>query len=600
MSIGSSLESTRNDLKMMPTPVLVQYKQNPGKRSIDGMPLDMLAGLELSRRAQLQTEQQAMGAPNQQLPTVTDAAAQQLTQGLGSLTPQGQAPQAPTPGGIVSPQFTSMPPNPAPQAQAPAQPQPAPQQMAQPPQGAQMAMQPTQQQSLKLAGGGIVAFKDNKNQPVDVDMPSGDPMGTGMAEISAAGVDNGDTRNILEKILNVPRFPEWKEKLIREEAQKQRDAGQAETSATPPTKSNTPPFAIQNTSGAPDLKTLMAAYGGGGGGGGGFNRKDFDASMKDLLKRTPEAQHAIDVAKEQEVAINNRKSPELTDEARETMRDREFAKNQATSSPYFQKLQEIIDSNKQASKERYADSASNARLRLGLGLLGSRAPGFGEALRDSAIPAMDYSDKMSELQAAADEKNRAAEMSLLQARMADEKGDRKAAQDYVKDYQINKREAAGFERDQIALKMAAAKAPADIADREQKLSTGIASLGEKLSMQSDIAGLRNQVSMAGVMAKLAGQQGNNMPTQGEKLAVEKQVDTAINLNSPTFNRIVKGLPGGQQFLTDLQNKNIKPDSPEVAKMLDAARKTYMQYLTSGVKRGSSGVTPYDQAPGGTD
>ena len=73
MSIGPSLEEVRKDLRVIPTQNLMQYKQNPGKQAIDGIPMDMLAGLELSRRAQIQQEQLAKNAPNpQQMPTVVE------------------------------------------------------------------------------------------------------------------------------------------------------------------------------------------------------------------------------------------------------------------------------------------------------------------------------------------------------------------------------------------------------------------------------------------------------------------------------------------------------------------------------------------------
>ena len=89
--IGQSLEQTRKDLRLMPTQALMQYKQNPSKQAVDGMPMDMLAGLELSRRAQLQQEQMAKMAPNpQQMPTVVDQAAM----GLAGMAQQ-PAPQMP-------------------------------------------------------------------------------------------------------------------------------------------------------------------------------------------------------------------------------------------------------------------------------------------------------------------------------------------------------------------------------------------------------------------------------------------------------------------------------------------------------------------------
>ena len=199
--IGQSLEQTRKDLRLMPTQALMQYKQNPSKQAVDGMPMDMLAGLELSRRAQLQQEQVAKMAPNpQQMSTVVDQAAMGLAGMAQQPTPQ--MPGAPAQFQSSAPPPPAAPPQAAPQG-APAAP---PQQMAQAPTGPQMPTQPTQQQPQKLATGGIaslgdmqtqrdqqppspldmsgagqplmlarggiVAFKDNPDQPVSADMPA--------------------------------------------------------------------------------------------------------------------------------------------------------------------------------------------------------------------------------------------------------------------------------------------------------------------------------------------------------------------------------------------------------------------------------------------
>lgn len=253
MSIGQSLEETRRNLRFVPTQNLMEYKQNPEKKAIDGIPLDMLAGLELSRRADFQQEQTAMNAPNpQQMPTVIDAKAQQAM-GIQSLVPQGSPQGAPQGAPQMAQGAPAPAPAPAPQGQPPAPqgaPQPAPQQMAQAPApaGAQMPMQPTQQQPKKLAIGGIVSLGDmqdmqdqggmqNQGQGNMQNMPNqniqvmagggivafngggySDPMGTGASEIMDVSTGEHDGRSVLEHIVGAPPEPEWKRKLKAEQA----------------------------------------------------------------------------------------------------------------------------------------------------------------------------------------------------------------------------------------------------------------------------------------------------------------------------------------------------------------------------------------------
>ena len=145
--IGQSLEQIRKDLRLMPTPALVQYKQNPSKQAIEGIPMDMLAGLELSRRAELQQAQMARMAPSAQMPTVVDQQAMGL---MGMAQQPAVNPAMPS----QAPQFAAQ------QAPAPQQAAQQPMQALEQPQGAQMPMQPTQQQPKKMAVGGIVTLGD--------------------------------------------------------------------------------------------------------------------------------------------------------------------------------------------------------------------------------------------------------------------------------------------------------------------------------------------------------------------------------------------------------------------------------------------------------
>jgi hypothetical protein len=155
MSIGQPLEKLRKDFELLPNEVLIQYRSDPAKDA-EGLPMSLLAGMELARRAAFQSQAAQQAAANTP-PTVVDGA----TQALG-LTPPPAPPAQPAaapgqppvaPGGIAG---------------VPAQPTAAPQPMQQAPQPMQQAPQPMQQapQPMQQApapgfsGGGAVAFAE--------------------------------------------------------------------------------------------------------------------------------------------------------------------------------------------------------------------------------------------------------------------------------------------------------------------------------------------------------------------------------------------------------------------------------------------------------
>jgi hypothetical protein len=96
--IGGDLTALQYQMKNVPNEVLQQYVAQ--KHPINSLP----AGIELSRRAQMQQQAQASQAQAaQSQPTVVASAAQQL--GIGSLAPQGQPqgqPQGFAEGGIIA------------------------------------------------------------------------------------------------------------------------------------------------------------------------------------------------------------------------------------------------------------------------------------------------------------------------------------------------------------------------------------------------------------------------------------------------------------------------------------------------------------------
>lgn len=601
MSIGPSLEAIRKDLRLMPTASLVQYKQNPSKQAFDGVPMDMLAGLELSRRAQLQQEQLAKTAPNpQQMPTVVDQAAQQLA----GMPPQGMPPQ-----GVPqqAPQFASAPPQQAPQA---------PQQQAQAPQAPQPPAQPTQQQPQKLAvggiatlgdmeqvnslpqaqmapqgnplmtnqgspivqmaGGGIVAFANNKDQPVDANMPATDS-GVTWEQVEAAR----KRRDALDDTPWYMPTPESRKAPLAAAKQEYEDLmGRYREAAIPRAKAEyqqqNPQYRTEtvtdttktpsgdtnklkitdvpdNAAGNADIMKLLSRTGGGGG-------------------MSPEVKNAIKEMNVISGEAKNLKSPEIPEADRERMIEEQFKKNQEASRPVFEQQSKMLQEARDANERRREDAASNARLRFGLGLFGSKSPTIGGGIKEAALPAMDAYDRAAELADAAEEKNRQAEMDLARSKLMDEKGDRKSAQEYFDSYQRNKREAYNAQVQSLQLRASAAKMPAELSLHQQQVNA-----------QADNAGLR-----ALMMANRLGPRQLTIP---EKLALDKRAaEVFANPASPEFQKYV-GAFGGAQLMADLKNGRIKPDNPQFQSILNRAKERYMTDMTAGTRSAAASGIP---------
>ena len=580
MTIGPSLEAIRKDLRLMPTPALVQYKQNPSKQAFDGVPMDMLAGLELSRRAQLQQEQLAKTAPNpQQMPTVVDQAAQQLS----GMPPQGM----PQPQGAPqqAPQFASAPPQ-----QAPQQP---PQQQAQAPQAPQQPMQPTQQQPQKLsaggiatlgdmqdasmlpqaqmapqgnplmtsqgspvmrmAGGGIVAFVNNEDQPVDADMPASEDLtrpatvnpniqrqGQRIRDRARSALEEERARNMAEvNNASTPLPDTYRRGDPRAKPMTREEAGlPPETGEDIQITKTEDPFA--------KIYDLIAAGSKGGSGGGGMS---------------PEVRNAIKEGNEILAETKNIKSPEITEADRERMIEAQFKKNQEASKPVFDLQSKMLQEARDANARRREDAASNARLRFGLGLLGSKSPTLGGAISESSTPALDAYDRAAELADVADEKNRAAEMDLARSRLADEKNDRKAAQDYFDSYQRNKREAYAAQVQALQLRASAAKMPADLSLHQQQINA-----------QGENAGLRSQIQMLGLIRNLEADKAKNaragLPTIADTVRLKTYLDQKY---APTGAGALAALSANPEVMALLKNKTITMDNPKVQAIIQRAR-----------------------------
>lgn len=585
----------------MPTQVLMQYKQNPTKQAVDGMPMDMLAGLELSRRAQLQQEQMAKMAPNpQQMPTVVDQAAMGLA-GMAQ-QPAPQMPGAPM-------QFQAAP-------QAPqAAPQPAPQQVAPQPQAPQAAAPaPAPQQApQKLAVGGIASLGDMQGmqdaqdqngltglygggQPVqmmahggavafDDGGSVGDPTGTGASDIANAPTGEDDGRNLLERLLGVPAEPKWKR-----ESRAQQEVARAEAGVKPsPSDGPVKPSDIAiSQGGGNNMDAILRQLTGGG--GGGFDASKMQALIDRYMKPTQAETDYQTTVKEEMDRIRNRQSPEVSEADRKRIIDEQFQQNQAISRPYYEQMQKMIDEERAATKARFADKDADAMIRAGLHGLSARKPGM-TGFFEGVTQGMDYHDKMSELEAAANSKSRQAQMDLVKARMSDEKGDREAAQRYFDSYQRNRREAEAYEVQRSNMLIAAQKGIVDTEGKRERAGMAMQLGLERAQAGAENAALRNQM---GLMRLMQGSQPKPL-TVNEKLALEKRVGEVFgNPASPEFQKYVGSAANGKQLLMDLKNGRIKPDNPQFQAIVEQAKRRYMNDMVSGT-RSSSGVTSYDQA-----
>jgi hypothetical protein len=553
MSIGQSLEDVRKDLKLIPTPNLMEYKKNPGKKAIDGIPMDMLAGLELSRRAELETEQLAKNAPNpQQMPTVIDLEAQKAM-GIQSLMPQGAPQQGAAP---QAPQFASQ--MPAPQGMPQGAPQgmpqgaPPPQQMAQAPAptGPQMPMQPTQQQPKKLAaggivtlkdmqdaqdqggmtglygggqplqmgtgagqplemmaGGGIVAFRNNEDQPVDADMPSDEDDVVARNTGAAFGIyPNSGARRAPPRVTDTSTedqrraMENYRPRRLSDaqqmEAERERNMAEVIKGTDP--ADNLPITNVEDPY-AKLMKQIIAQQGKPvGGGGGGINTKklldDFRAQLEPYMKQSDAEKNTIEAYGALANATKNAQSPYLSPEQRRADEKTRRAELDAEIAPFRQQQEAILANQEKRIGDRFGQKAIDAQLRMGLAGLS------GKKLAVAANEGLDYYDRISQLEDAAKDKLESARLNMINARLQDAQGNRKEAEEYVRRAEKDKADAQSFEINKLKLTADALKGGADVEMKRDKLAAGLESGLSRMGLQIDnanqAAGARQQIADA--------------------------------------------------------------------------------------------------------
>lgn len=375
MTIGQPLDQAREQFKNLPNEVLIKYRSDPNA-DVGGLPVSLLAGMELARRAAFQSQAAQQAAANTP-PTVVDGAAQTLGLAPPPAAPAvpGQPPAVPgqppvAPGGIAG---------------VPAQPPAAPQEMQQAP--APQAPQPAPQAPQPAPGfssGGAVAFAEGGTTPstdVQIEQELRRQLESDKAVAEAAN-DPVKVAEITAKLSGItnPRYSA--------------PAGAMQPAASPQAPQN-------------------------------------PQALLEMLRTQGPAQKAYaELLKAHQGHLENYKPGTLTDEQRSEMLQREFEKNQAISKPYYDKQSQLLEEERKSATS--GDPANSALLRMGLSMMGGRG-NLASIIGQSGLGALDYYGKAQQEQAAALREARKGEMGLIRSRMADERGDRTSAQSYVTD-----------------------------------------------------------------------------------------------------------------------------------------------------------------------
>jgi hypothetical protein len=362
--------------------------------------------------------------------------------------------------------------------------------------------------------------------------------------------------------------------------------------------------APDRASGLADLARMMGGMGGGGGfGGRGSGGSELSAAAKRLAdfseRETPEQQAYRASALKRAQEFENYKSPAMSEAQREALEEKQYNKYQARSKPHFDMMQRLIDEEKAANNAGKESEFYQMLGKMGGALMSSRGA-FGPALGRAVGEGIDYADRADAARAAAERLRRQAQMDLLKARMADEKGDQKSAQDYINEHDRNMRDAARLELD---AKKASTEMLKDVAGSDTKRQIE----GAKLSNAFDIAGMRNQhaleraglTSQMGLMnlaLRMKGMEDKNLPTISDKAKVDERADQIFmdplrNSEAIKYIASLKKL-GGENLLNAIKMGTIKPTDPKFLAVVAAAKDAYKDDYFRGTRTsgGGSGVT----------
>ena len=601
--MGPTLEETRRDLRYMPTQYLTQVAQSPNDRVIGDIPLKTLAGLELSRRAQMQTEMAAMNAPNAQMPTVLDSTVQSLNpQPQQPMPPQGMPPQQPMPQQAA----------PQPQPQQP----PQPQQQQQPPQAKPNPIMglPAMQGPKRMAGGGIIAFANEGAVPPaeEATSPLGDMLrgilrgpekdGKNAREIEwEAAKTNPNTWFNLTTAMTPSQRAAASEKAaaLRREAESIRgvpvdDPKKEVAKAEGPKIQNVP-----DSDGG--IAAFMKAFGGmgGGGGGGGSSKADSETRKRlaDIVATdTPEQQAFRTSALKRAGELENYQAPNLSDAQREALENKQFEKYQARSKPHFDMMQKLIDEEKAANNAGKESEVYKMLGKMGGALMSSRGA-FGPALGHAVGEGIDYNDKVDAARAAAERLRRQAQMDLVKARMADEKGDQKSAQEFIAEHDRAMQAAAKLT---METRLASTNLLKDVAASDSRKQLEALKLGNQLDMseqraaaRAQHAGLVNQMGLMNLAMRMQSMQDKGRPSIAEYYKMQEQADSLFA--NPFQGKAASYLsaigPDGANAIRKAEMMGMKPQEAlkdaAIASAVEKAKAAYINDVMRSTNRASS-------------
>jgi hypothetical protein len=500
-----------------------------------------------------------------------------------------------------------------PQQAAPQPQPPQPQQQQQAPQAKPNPIMglPAMQGPKKMAGGGIIAFAEGDPVPPaeEATSPIGDMLrdllrgpekdGRNAREIEwEAAKTNPNTWFNLTTAMTPSQRKAASEKAaaLRKEAEGIRGTSVPEAVKEDAKKpdSNLP---IQNVP-DPDngIAALMRMAGGMGGGRGGGGDGGLSAAAKKLAdfseKETPEQQAYRASALKRAQEFENYKSPAMSEAKREALEEKQYGKYQARSKPHFDMMQKLIDEEKAANNAGKDSEFYQMLGKMGGALMSSRGA-FGPALGRAVGEGIDYSDKMDAARAAAERLRRQAQMDLVKARMADEKGDQKSAQEYINEYDRNTRDAARLELD---ARKASTEMLKDVAGSDTKRQIEGARLGNALEIAGiknqhalEKAGLTSQMGLMRLAMQMQGMQDRNRPTTVERIAADKHAKEVFSdPRNAEINKFISMTRGGPELLKSIEMGITKPNDPKYQQALLEAQELYKRYLSQGTRTGGSG------------
>jgi hypothetical protein len=470
----------------------------------------------------------------------------------------------------------------------------------------------------KMAGGGIIAFAEGDPVPPaeEATSPIGDMLrdllrgpekdGKNAREIEwEAAKTNPNTWFNLTTAMTPSQRKAASEKAaaLRKEAEGIRGVPEVVKEDAKKPDSNLPIQKVPDPdNGIAALMRMAGGMGGGRGGGGDGGLSSAAKKLADFSEReTPEQQAYRASALKRAQEFENYKSPAMSEAQREALEEKQYGKYQARSKPHFDMMQKLIDEEKAANNAGKESEVYKMLGKMGGALMSSRGA-FGPALGRAVGEGIDYSDKADAARAAAERLRRQAQMDLLKARMADEKGDQKSAQEYINEYDRNTRDAARLELD---ARKASTEMLRDVAGSDSKRQIESARLGNAL----EIAGLKNQhalersgfardLALAKYGAQLDAARLKGLPSIAEHYKMKEAADSlfANPFQGEAAEYLSKIGPEGVNAIQKAEMMGMKPQEalkdPAVAAAVKKAKAAYINdvlHSTNRVNASSSSV-----------